>query len=148
MATEVRKQRLLDEIHACCPPGAGVRPPHVSPACWDLLQRLLTPNAAERITASDALQHEWFQGPPQEEILETPQLKIEDLQVEKIRELRHAIDEGYAPKPLLSGRKCSSGVSTPLKVRECNSRVSSTTASPLSSSRGSLDQDQCASPTF
>lgn len=62
-ATEIRKRLLLDEIHASCPPPESSRPPHVSKACWNLLQCLLDPNPAQRISAREALQHHWFLGP-------------------------------------------------------------------------------------
>merc|ERR1719262_1949667 len=81
--------------------------------------------------------------------------------VERLGELRRAIADGREPRPPLSGRKCNSGVSTPLsklpgyhgynsgtstpviKYHGCHSRGSSTTASPMCSSRDSLQQ--CAS---
>merc|ERR1712032_529794 len=49
----------LAEIEVRCPPSAAARPPYVSEICWDLLQRLLEPNAKQRISVEDALQHEW-----------------------------------------------------------------------------------------
>lgn len=61
-ATRVRQQILLDEISRTCPLRHSARPSHVSPACWDLLGKLLEPSAEKRWTASEALQHEWLQA--------------------------------------------------------------------------------------
>lgn len=60
-ATRVRQQTLLDEISKTCPLRHCARPLHVSLACWDLLRKLLEPNSEKRLTAADALQHEWLQ---------------------------------------------------------------------------------------
>jgi len=58
-----RKQRLLDEIGFLCPLNEDVRPSHVSPVCWDLLCQLLRHDVKDRVSASEALQHEWLREP-------------------------------------------------------------------------------------
>jgi len=58
-ATRVKTLRLLIEIRERCPLGTGMRPSHVSPACWDLLQKMLVPEVATRISVSTALVHPW-----------------------------------------------------------------------------------------
>lgn len=67
-ATRVRQQILLDEISRTCPLRHSARPSHVSPACWDLLGKLLEPSAEKRWTASEALQHEWLQAPQAQQV--------------------------------------------------------------------------------
>jgi len=58
-ATRVKTLRLLIEIRERCPLGSSMRPPHVSPACWDLLAKMLVPEVAMRISVSTALAHPW-----------------------------------------------------------------------------------------
>lgn len=59
-ATQMRQQRLLDEIAQCCPPPSSARPEGVSKQCWEFLQGLLVPDATQRMTAAEALQHDWL----------------------------------------------------------------------------------------
>lgn len=63
-AANIRIKTLLDEINTSCPPALGSRPADVSEACWDLISRLMVPKADQRLTASQALQHEWLRVPP------------------------------------------------------------------------------------
>jgi len=58
--SRARRQRMLRDIKARCPPPARARPPHVSEVCWDLVQRLLEPSPKARITVTDALNHPWL----------------------------------------------------------------------------------------
>lgn len=58
-SSPVRRERTLKQIKTRCPPPASARPPKASEACWDLVQRLLEPDAKRRITAAEALNHPW-----------------------------------------------------------------------------------------
>eukprot|EP00439_Symbiodinium_sp_Y106_P085663 s239_g29.t1 len=65
-----------------CPPSDKLRPNHVSPLAWDLVQKMLTKDPAERISVEEALSHPW------------------------LRELTEAPSEGkVATSPLPSRRK-------------------------------------------
>ncbi|CAE7214908.1 CUV [Symbiodinium pilosum] len=59
-STECRQMWLLNEIDQACPPSNNSRPGHVSPCAWDLLQKMLCKNPAERISVEAALNHEWL----------------------------------------------------------------------------------------
>jgi len=81
-STLLRQQWLLREIDAVCPPSDKLRPNHVSPLAWDLVQKMLTKDPAERISVEEALSHPW------------------------LRELTEAPSEGkVATSPLPSRRK-------------------------------------------
>ncbi|CAE7570734.1 SAK [Symbiodinium sp. CCMP2456] len=59
-STLLRQQWLLREIDAVCPPSDKLRPNHISPLAWDLVQRMLTKDPAERISVEEALSHPWL----------------------------------------------------------------------------------------
>jgi len=63
-ATKVKTASLLQEIGERCPLADEVRPPFISPHCWDLFRRLLTPEVPLRITVAEALGHPWLQEAP------------------------------------------------------------------------------------
>ncbi|CAE7257146.1 aurK [Symbiodinium sp. CCMP2592] len=59
-STLLRQQWLLREIDAVCPPSDKLRPNHVSPSAWDLVQKMLKTDPAERISVDEALSHPWL----------------------------------------------------------------------------------------
>jgi serine/threonine protein kinase len=71
-ATQMRQERLLEEIGQCCPPPLHSRPEGVSNACWDFLRCLLVPDVIQRMTAAEALEHEWLRTPAPCEGSEAP----------------------------------------------------------------------------
>ncbi|CAE6966424.1 IPL1 [Symbiodinium sp. CCMP2592] len=91
-STLLRQQWLLREIDAVCPPSDKLRPNHVSPLAWDLVQKMLTKDPAERISVDEALSHPW------------------------LRELTEEPSEGkVATSPLPSRRKACEEVRSPSK---------------------------------
>jgi len=67
-STLLRQQWLLREIDAVCPPSDKLRPNHISPLAWDLVQRMLTKDPAERISVDEALSHPWLREQTEEQI--------------------------------------------------------------------------------
>eukprot|EP00929_Paragymnodinium_shiwhaense_P008153 TRINITY_DN112092_c0_g1_i1.p1 TRINITY_DN112092_c0_g1~~TRINITY_DN112092_c0_g1_i1.p1 ORF type:complete len:829 (+),score=173.01 TRINITY_DN112092_c0_g1_i1:82-2568(+) len=59
-AMQMRQENVLQEILQTCAPAHERCPEYLSPVCWDLLRRLLTPELDLRITLADALEHPWL----------------------------------------------------------------------------------------
>ena len=62
---------------------------HLSPAAADLIKKLMTPDPAKRLTASEMLSHPWLQGA-------TAKYKIADsnIRLEKFKEIREKVEAG------------------------------------------------------
>lgn len=58
--TDLIVERLLQEISGLCPLADAHRPEHISELCWNLLREALQPVPDKRISAVDALRHEWL----------------------------------------------------------------------------------------